>query len=185
MGAVLDAIRAFFEQLASVEFGPLGLAICWRLVKMMGGTSDPTLQVMAERPDTRQLTLEDCARLSRRLSEMGGRLMVRTLEALDERRVHWVTFTSSSTARTFAGLLGVGFREKLNLPSAFDLTVSDPLALRKPAAQFPNVRFIIPHLGSGMFRELLMLADSAPNVLSDTSGIGSWGKYLAGRPSGS
>jgi len=38
-------------------------------VKMMGGSSDPTLQVMAERPDTRQLTLEDCARLSRRLSE--------------------------------------------------------------------------------------------------------------------
>ena len=38
-------------------------------VKMMGGTSDPTLQVMAERPDTRQLTLEDCSRLSRRLSE--------------------------------------------------------------------------------------------------------------------
>jgi ribosome maturation factor RimP len=39
-------------------------------VKMMGGTSDPTLQVMAERPDTRQLTLDDCARLSRRLSEI-------------------------------------------------------------------------------------------------------------------
>jgi ribosome maturation factor RimP len=39
-------------------------------VKMLGGTSDPTLQVMAERPDTRQLSLEDCARLSRRLSEL-------------------------------------------------------------------------------------------------------------------
>lgn len=39
-------------------------------VKMMGGKSDPTLQVMAERPDTRQLTLEDCARLSRRLSDL-------------------------------------------------------------------------------------------------------------------
>ncbi|HEY5721603.1 MAG TPA: ribosome maturation protein RimP [Allosphingosinicella sp.] len=38
-------------------------------VKMMGGTSDPTLQVMAERPDTRQLSLDDCSRLSRRLSE--------------------------------------------------------------------------------------------------------------------
>ena len=38
-------------------------------VKMIGGTSDPTLQVMAEDPKTRQLTLEDCARLSRRLSE--------------------------------------------------------------------------------------------------------------------
>ncbi len=38
-------------------------------VKMIGGISDPTLQVMAERADTRQLSLEDCARLSRRLSE--------------------------------------------------------------------------------------------------------------------
>ncbi|WP_205421080.1 ribosome maturation protein RimP [Sphingomonas mesophila] len=39
-------------------------------VAMIGGTSDPTLQVMAERPDTRQLDLGDCERLSRRLSEM-------------------------------------------------------------------------------------------------------------------
>jgi len=39
-------------------------------VKMIGGTSDPTLQVMAEDPATRQLTLDDCARLSRRLSAM-------------------------------------------------------------------------------------------------------------------
>ena len=29
-------------------------------VAMIGGTSDPTLQVMAERPDTRQLDLADC-----------------------------------------------------------------------------------------------------------------------------
>ena len=29
-------------------------------VAMIGGTSDPTLQVMAERPDTRQLDLSDC-----------------------------------------------------------------------------------------------------------------------------
>ncbi len=39
-------------------------------VKMMGGSSDPTLQIMAERPDTRQLTLDDCALLSRRLSDL-------------------------------------------------------------------------------------------------------------------
>jgi ribosome maturation factor RimP len=39
-------------------------------VKMIGGTSDPTLQVMAEDPATRQLTLDDCARLSRRLSDL-------------------------------------------------------------------------------------------------------------------
>ena len=38
-------------------------------VMMIGGKDDPTLQVMAERPDTRQLTLQDCERLSRRLSD--------------------------------------------------------------------------------------------------------------------
>ena len=39
-------------------------------VKMLGGRSDPILQVMAEDPKTRQLTLDDCARLSRRISEL-------------------------------------------------------------------------------------------------------------------
>ncbi len=38
-------------------------------VAMIGGTSDPTLQVMAERPDTRQLGLADCETISRRLSD--------------------------------------------------------------------------------------------------------------------
>jgi ribosome maturation factor RimP len=39
-------------------------------VAMIGGTSDPTLQIMAERPDTRQLTLEDCETISRGLSDL-------------------------------------------------------------------------------------------------------------------
>ena len=39
-------------------------------VAMIGGTSDPTLQVMAERPDTRQLTIDDCSDISRRLSDI-------------------------------------------------------------------------------------------------------------------
>ncbi len=39
-------------------------------VAMTGGTSDPTLQVMAERPDTRQLTIDDCSDLSRKLSDI-------------------------------------------------------------------------------------------------------------------
>ena len=38
-------------------------------VMMIGGKDDPTLQVMAERSDTGQLTLQDCERLSRRLSD--------------------------------------------------------------------------------------------------------------------
>ena len=39
-------------------------------VKMFGGAGDVTLQVMAERPDTRQLTIDDCAELSRRISDV-------------------------------------------------------------------------------------------------------------------
>jgi ribosome maturation factor RimP len=39
-------------------------------VAMVGGGSDPTLQVMAEDPKTRQLDLTDCEKISRRLSEL-------------------------------------------------------------------------------------------------------------------
>jgi len=62
--ADIAEVTRLIEPAAQAE----GLALV--RVKMIGGTSDPTLQVMAERPDTRQLTLEDCARLSRRLSEI-------------------------------------------------------------------------------------------------------------------
>ncbi|MDT9600971.1 ribosome maturation protein RimP [Sphingosinicella rhizophila] len=62
--ADIAALMQLIEPVAEAE----GLALV--RVKMLGGTSDPTLQVMAERPDTRQLTLEDCARLSRRLSDL-------------------------------------------------------------------------------------------------------------------
>lgn len=49
------------------EVNAEGLALV--RVKMTGGTSDPTIQIMAERPDTRQMTIEDCERLHRRISE--------------------------------------------------------------------------------------------------------------------
>ena len=39
-------------------------------VAMTGGRSDPTLQVMAERRDTRQLSLDDCQAISRRISDL-------------------------------------------------------------------------------------------------------------------
>src|SRR3546814_14617998 len=52
----------------------MGLALV--RVAFFGGDSDPTLQVMAERPDTRQLTIDDCADLSRRISDR--------LDALEE-----------------------------------------------------------------------------------------------------
>ncbi len=58
---------AELTKLIEPEARALGLALV--RVKMFGGQSDPTLQVMAERPDTRQLTIDDCADLSRRISE--------------------------------------------------------------------------------------------------------------------
>ena len=39
-------------------------------VQMIGGSSNPTLQVMAERRDTRQLDIVDCEKISRRLSDV-------------------------------------------------------------------------------------------------------------------
>lgn len=55
------------QQLIEPEVTALGYELV--RVAMTGGTSDPTLQVMAERPDTRQLTIDDCAGLSRKISE--------------------------------------------------------------------------------------------------------------------
>jgi ribosome maturation factor RimP len=62
--ANLDEVTRLIEPAAEAE----GLALV--RVRMIGGTSDPTLQVMAERADTRQLSLEDCERLSRRISDI-------------------------------------------------------------------------------------------------------------------
>jgi ribosome maturation factor RimP len=59
---------AGLERLIEPEVKHLGYELV--RVAMIGGTSDPTLQIMAERPDTRQLNLDDCERISRRLSHI-------------------------------------------------------------------------------------------------------------------
>jgi ribosome maturation factor RimP len=53
-------------------------------VKLTGGGGDPTLQIMAEDPATRQLTLDDCARLSRRLSAMFDELEASGDDPMDQ-----------------------------------------------------------------------------------------------------
>jgi ribosome maturation factor RimP len=58
---------AGLERLIESEVQNLGYELV--RVMMIGGTSDPTLQIMAERPDTRQLDLGDCERISRHLSD--------------------------------------------------------------------------------------------------------------------
>jgi ribosome maturation factor RimP len=59
---------AVLTRLIEPEAQALGLSLV--RIQMNGGKSDPTLQVMAERPDTRQLDLSDCEALSRRISDV-------------------------------------------------------------------------------------------------------------------
>lgn len=66
----LTAITALVE--------PEAKALGFDLVRVIlfGSDDERTLQIMAERPDTRQLNIDDCADLSRRISEK--------LDALEE-----------------------------------------------------------------------------------------------------
>jgi predicted TIM-barrel fold metal-dependent hydrolase len=72
------------------------------------------------------------------------------------------------------GVLSIGIRKKLGLPSPFDLRLGDPLAVAAMAVHYPEVPVIIPHFGAGFFREALMAASAAPNILFDTSSSNSW-----------
>lgn len=75
------------------------------------------------------------------------------------------------------GVLTVGVRKKLGLPSPFDMRYSNPIDLHSVALRHPRVRFVVPHFGAGYFREALMLADLCPNVYLDTSSSNSWMRY--------
>lgn len=70
-GRILVDMTAL-TQMIEPEVQALGFELV--RVKMLGGGAvdgdGATLQVMAERPATRQLTIDDCAAISRRLSEM-------------------------------------------------------------------------------------------------------------------
>ena len=78
------------------------------------------------------------------------------------------------------GVLSVGVRKKLNLPSLFEMRFGNPLDLHGYALKYPSVPIVIPHFGAGMLREALMLADCCPNVYLDTSSSNAWIKYTPG-----
>jgi predicted TIM-barrel fold metal-dependent hydrolase len=75
------------------------------------------------------------------------------------------------------GVLTVGVRRKLGLPSHFDLRLGNPIEVAKLALAFPQVPFIIPHFGAGLLREALMAADTCANIYLDTSSSNSWTRY--------
>jgi uncharacterized protein len=78
------------------------------------------------------------------------------------------------------GVLTVGIRKKLGLPSRFDMRFGNPVDLHGLALDHPQLPIIVPHFGAGFFREALMLADLCPNVFLDTSSSNHWMAYDAG-----
>jgi hypothetical protein len=102
---------------------------------------------------------------------------------LDDERVRDVFAAAANHgAVVFAhcGVLTVGVRKKLGLPSPFDLRLGDPLALAATAARFPGVPVVVPHFGAGLFREALMAAEQCANIHLDTSSSNGWMKYYPG-----
>jgi predicted TIM-barrel fold metal-dependent hydrolase len=75
------------------------------------------------------------------------------------------------------GVLTLGVRKKLGLPSPFDMRYSNPLDLHAVALAHPRLKFVVPHFGAGLLREALMLMDLCPNVYLDTSSSNSWMRY--------
>jgi uncharacterized protein len=88
-----------------------------------------------------------------------------------------LTARPHTAAFVHCGVLSVGVRKALGLPSPFDMKFSNPIDLHAVALRFSQVRFIVPHFGAGYLREALMLCDLCPNVYLDTSSSNSWMRY--------
>ena len=136
-------------------FNPLAADAGTRLGQALG---EHRLRVVALFPAMHRYRLDDEA-------------VVKTFEAAAAR---------GAAVFVHCGVLSVGVRKKLGLPSPFDLRLGDPLAVATLALRFPSVPVIIPHFGAGLFREVLMAADQCPNVYLDTSSSNSWMKYHPG-----
>ena len=98
----------------------------------------------------------------------------------DERAIRVIELAAHKPGRVVfvhCGVLTVGIRRKIGLPSPFDLRFSNPVDLHAIALRYPAQPFVIPHFGAGYFREALMVADLCPNVYLDTSSSNNWVRY--------
>ncbi len=101
----------------------------------------------------------------------------------DERAVAILEMAAANgraLAFVHCGVLSVGVRAKLGLPSPFDMRFSNPLDLHALALRYPKLPIVVPHFGAGMFREALMLCGLCPNVYLDTSSGNGWMKFQEG-----
>lgn len=72
------------------------------------------------------------------------------------------------------GKLRVNVRKLIGLNADFPAEKSRPRELLEVARAHPDVRFVVPHFGSGWFDELLALGSDCPNVYTDTAGSNAW-----------
>lgn len=79
-----------------------------------------------------------------------------------------------------AEVLGIPivFHFGVTLDYRSDLRFANPLDLHAVARDFPDLPLIVAHAGAGFFRETLFLAYHCANVHVDTSGSGTWMRYL-------
>lgn len=75
---------------------------------------------------------------------------------------------------THFGILKMGIRDKLGLPSKFDMRYSNPIDLHRVAKDFPTTTFVMPHFGCGFLREAMIVGDQCANVCVDTSSSNAW-----------
>jgi predicted TIM-barrel fold metal-dependent hydrolase len=102
---------------------------------------------------------------------------------VDDPRVEIIFAAAEARKRAVfvhCGLLSIGIRQKLGLPSRFDLRLGDPLAVAVVASRYPGVPVVIPHFGAGLLHETLIAAASASNIYLDTSSSNNWIRFHPG-----
>lgn len=102
---------------------------------------------------------------------------------LDERVaavIDVVARTPGAVVFTHCGVLSIGARHRLGLPSRFELRFGSPLDVQVLALNWPRVHFIIPHFGAGFLHEALMAAVMSRNIVLDTSSSNGWINYHPG-----
>jgi len=129
------------------------------------------------------------AKVERLISELGFRGVLMfpamhhyAIDGPEARAVFEVLARHRAPAFVHCGLLVVKLRDLLGLPRVQDIQFANPLSLIPAANAHPEVPFVIPHFGAGLFREALLAGAQCENVYVDSSSTNSWRKTQPGAP---